>query len=516
MPVTITIDNRVRVATPDLSPEVIKALKSAFEHSNPEYFKRMNLGLSVWNVGKSIRMWEDSLVDELRFPRGGLARINEVLAEHGVDRHFVDKRTEGSELSKGTLPAYNRKLWAHQERMIEAVIEKQNCILRAPTGSGKTSFAFALAARLNLPTLVIVPSRALFDQWLRRACSKEELGMRKSSIGIIQGKRRSMKPLTIAMQKTLAQNPLTAEEMNYFGVVICDEVQLFAAKTFIKAVDPFPAKYRVGISADHRRKDKKEFLIHDLFGGVAAEISRNELISLGVIVDTEIRVVPTDFEAPWYGRPDDVDELREDVFPNAEKEINLDRLLTEMADSVDRNNKILWAVEQGLAMKEQVIVMSHRREHCRLIDQFLVQRGRTTGFLIGGEDYKVQFNDTREKFEKGKIDIAVGTFQAIGYGIDLPKAATVVCATPIASNQQFFSQVRGRVCRSAKGKSDSWMYYLWDRRLYGIHHVKNLVRWNRGRVVVWDHERWVDGKLFIRAQRVGGSMNGGEVGAHTT
>ena len=146
--------------------------------------------------------------------------------------------------------------------------------------------------------------------------------MRKSSIGIIQGKRRSMKPLTIAMQKTLAQNPLTAEEMNYFGVVICDEVQLFAAKTFIKAVDPFPAKYRVGISADHRRKDKKEFLIHDLFGGVAAEISRNELISLGVIVDTEIRVVPTDFQAPWYGRPDDVDELREDVFPNAKKEID--------------------------------------------------------------------------------------------------------------------------------------------------------------------------------------------------
>jgi len=184
-----------------------------------------------------------------------------------------------------------------------------------------------------------------------------------------------------------------------------------------------------------------------------------------------------------------------------EKEIDWDRLLVEMADSVDRNNKILWAIEQGLAMKEQVLVMSHRREHCRLIDQILVQRGAKTGFLIGGEDYKVQFSDTREKFEKGKIDIAVGTFQAIGYGIDLPKAAVVVCGTPIAANQQFFSQVRGRVCRSAKGKSDSWMYYLWDRRLYGIAHVRNLIRWNRGRVVVWDHGRWVDGKLFIRAQR---------------
>lgn|GEM_PF-4123151 len=42
-----------------------------------------------------------------------------------------------------------------------------------PTGSGKTRLAIAVMARANVPTLCLVPTRVLLDQW---ACAIEEEG----------------------------------------------------------------------------------------------------------------------------------------------------------------------------------------------------------------------------------------------------------------------------------------------------------------------------------------------------
>lgn len=532
-PVRITIDNRVRVDVTGLDDQVIAELKESFEHSNPEFHKRQAMGFSVWNTPPKIKTWRETVepfpTDKTRnaivldFPRGGAVRVRDVLAKFGLDREYHDKRTTGVKLL-AEVPDHLVTPWKHQERLVQAAIEQENCILKAPTGSGKTGVALAIAARLKLSTLVIVSTTALFKQWVDRAT--KELGIRKRDLGVIKAGKRVLGPLTIAMQRSLVVGGIDQDLARYFGVVICDEVQLFAAKTFVESVDPFLAKYRIGISADHRRKDKKEFLIHDLFGGVAAEVERRDLIASGVIVDTIVRVVPTDFAASWYGRPDDdetddvsfaqmmgTDDRKSTFDPDAppesgeqEKSMDWDRLLGAMAADLERQRLAVWCVRDGLRTDDQVIVMSHRRDHCRDLDQLFVRAGLTTGFLIGGADYQREFDETRKRFEKGELQVAVGTFQAIGYGIDLPKAAVVVCVTPIAANKQFFNQVRGRVCRSAKGKTESWMYYLLDLSVYGDKHLRNLVRWN-GRVVVWESGKWVDAKEFLRARRIKAASN---------
>jgi superfamily II DNA or RNA helicase len=504
-PVRIRIDNRVRVDVTHLDEAVIAELKEAFEHSNPEFHKRQAMGFATWSTPRKIKTWkldDDGPTKTFEAPRGGAIRIRDVLDKFGLNRHYEDARALGHFVDL----RHRVELWQHQETLVDAGIAAQNCILKAPTGSGKTCMAHAIAGRLKVTTLVIVSTTALFKQWLDRA--QKELGLKKKDIGQIRGKVRRLMPLTIAMQKTLATQGIDEELNDYFGCVICDEVQLFAAKTFIEAVDPFRAKYRIGISADHRRKDKKEFLIHDLFGEVAAEVFRKDLIEKKVIVDTIVRVVPSEFEAPWYGKPETEEDDRKSTFgpedfePPPEKELDWKRLLDEMCADEKRMALTLWCVRDGLRTDDQVIVMTHRREMCRALDHTFVVNGLTTGFLIGGDDFAREFDDTRQRFEKRELQVAVGTFQAIGYGIDLPKAAIVVCATPIAANKQFFNQVRGRVCRSAKGKTESWMYYVWDERVYGDEPLKNLKRWNNGRVVVWSSGKWVDVKEFMRARRI--------------
>jgi superfamily II DNA or RNA helicase len=341
-----------------------------------------------------------------------------------------------------------------------------------------------MAAALQVPTIVLVPSRALFDQWSRRAVG--EMGMRPTDVGAVQGKIRKLRPLTIAMQPTLARG-VDEKMRRYFGALIYDEVQLAAAPTCFAAIDPFPAKYRIGISADERRKDRKECLTRDLFGEVACDVDKGRLIAEGAILDVEVRVVPTEFAAPWYGLPDEA----------AETEIDTNRLLDEMAADDARCAILHDVIKQERDLGEQVIVMTHRREFCRQIDLVVTQREDVSGFLIGGEDFRLEFTRTRERFERGEVGVAIGTFKAIGYAIDIPRAGVVVCATPVLSRQQF-GQVWGRACRPFPGKKPR-LYVLWDKAVFGDY-LKKLVAWNRS-VVVRDGDRWVKGRDYVRAAR---------------
>jgi len=491
----VVVDNRVRLCADGMEPELVSALKEAFEHPNPAFELRRAIGVPTWGEPRTIRTWhmEHEFTDGARrlmltLPRGGLQRVRDALAEHGVDWREVDDREPGL---PADIPDHLVKLHGFQGDLMHAAMEKQNCILRSSTGSGKTVIAFGLAAALKLPTVVVVSKRALFDQWIRRAHS--ELGLRPGQVGQIRGGAWRVGDLTVAMQKTLAlaferADPRALKLADETGVLIADEVHLFAAKSFIQAIDPFRAKYRVGVSDDHRRKDKKEFLVHDVFGVVAAEVGRKALVEAGFILDVEVRVVPTAFEAPWYGMPTGDEDP---------KELDFDRLLKEMAADDARTKLALDVAQREVEAGEQVLLMTHQRDLCRKLDQALAHRDVRTGFLVG--DAPAEFERTVRDLAKGKVRAAVGTYQAMGTGLDLPRVAVGIAVTPIAGNQQFVSQVCGRLCRTSDGKKAARLYYLLDP-VYGDRHLRNLVKWNR-KVVVWRGGKWVDAAKVLRPGR---------------
>lgn len=347
--------------------------------------------------------------------------------------------------------------------------------------SGKTTMALAMISALNVPSIVIVWSANLFDQWVKRCTS--ELGIPHEEIGMISGKKRILKPVTIAMQQTLNSRGIDKELKEYFGAVFVDEVQRASAPTLYKVIDPFPALYRVGISADETRKDEKEFLIYDLFSKEGTDIPKETLIKSGHVLDVEILIVPTDFKAPWYDPRD--------------WENGFNRLLEEMETNDDRNDLVASIVAQEVAKNEQVMVLAHRRDHCRVLDAAISSYGIESGFLIGGPDYKAVFQETLANIHAGKIKVGVGTVQAVGQALDIPTLGVAVASTPLATNRQQFGQVRGRVCRTAEGKTEAKLYYLWDRFVYGTSHVKNLMRWNAV-VKIWHQDRWIPASEFLR------------------
>lgn len=341
--------------------------------------------------------------------------------------------------------------------------------------------ALAALPLLKQRALVVVRDRNLLDQWLERAV--KELGLRLRDIGVVQGSRRKIgERLTLALQQTLYSRSFPLGDFAIqFGALLVDEVHEAAARTVNETVDAFPARVRLGFSADHRRKDRKEFLSEDLFGEVIYEVRKDDLERERHIVPVTVRLVPTDYEAAWYADA-----------PSEERDFT--RVISEMTKNEQRELLLRRVVLELVASKcSPVLVFTHRREHAMaLAERELPADGVPSGLMLGGVESTVQFQESKALLLKGVLKVAVGTYKACGQAIDLPNVMAGVCATPIGANRQFFGQVRGRICRPFPGKDAGYLYYLWDQQVFP-EAARNLLNWNDGRVEIFDRDRgeWV-------------------------
>lgn len=521
MNVTITIDNRLRLPRASLPSGVEESLTALCRYANPNRMKLERLAgargargraffFALKSAPEMIETWRIE-GDDLTLPRGALARVRDVLKEAGVQWSYDDKRTKG-EIDAGYLatvvhrpnpadPEQTDLRW-YQEEAIAAARAKQNCLLRAPTGSGKTTTLIGLIAALRVPTLVIVDSFELQRQWAQRIA--RELRLSPEQIGLINGTTKAkakpkkkakgksaappgsdlIKPITIALRQSLsAKESVLAKSLSHaFGLVVVDEVHRAAASTFIDVVDCFASRWRVGASADESRPDRKECLVYDVFGDVAHEVTRNALIDTGAVLDVECRLVPTDFRADWYV------EQRETGLPDFK------RLLDEMTFDEARNNLLLDVVKEEALAGEQMLVLSHRVElSTRIVQQLRASNIRAE--LMVGEAAELR-SLALEQMSNGKLRVGVGTIQSIGTGIDLPSVGRGLLATPIGSNRQLYSQIRGRLCRPASGKR-AVIYVLWDQHVNGVAPLRRMIAWNRS-VLVRDGAEWVDGRAYLK------------------
>jgi superfamily II DNA or RNA helicase len=400
-------------------------------------------------------------------------------------------------MHRAGIPEHRVKLWPFQEQMVERAIDARVCCLRAPPAAGKTTAGLALAARVDVPTLVIVWTGALLKQWVDRCVA--ELGVHPDWVGVINGDERRIGPITIGMQQTLAN--CAEDYAQHFGLVICDELQRFASDTFRDVIDKFASAYRVGISADERRADGKEFLIYDHFGDVAFEVEREELEAAGRIVDVEVRVVQSNFECLWYQ-----DIVRKARFGSKQKvAIAFTRLVAEMANDSARNQLIGEIAREHVDAGQLVVALSHRREHCGVLSaEFDRVTGGRGGVLLGGKDNSDEYDRAKRGLADGSVRAAAATYQAFGTGMDVPSLEVGIFTTPVANSkmgQMQFDQFRGRFARSSAGKTKGIVYYVWDRAIYGQKPLKNLAKWCRS-VTVRHHGQWVPVREFLKRRDV--------------
>lgn len=521
--VVIRVDSRLRMRA-DLPGEALADLQNLCQHKNPAFWKAKAMGFFPGKGEKpQVSTWD---IDggELSLPRGTLHLVREVLAEHGMSWRIEDHRSDPG--SCDSIPDFQIEPWAHQREMVDAMLARENALVLGETGSGKTSAVLAAIGKVKRPALVVVWNSALMKQWIERI--QAELGLAPRDIGYIRGGKVKLMPVTVAMQQTLANfdDAMWQKLNSYFGFVGCDEVQKFAAKTFLNVIDRCSARYRIGVSKSEKRKDGKHFLIHEQFGPVELNVDRKRMVQEGRVLDVKVCLIPTAFEAPWYLQSQRIAELMRDGCDWAEirrtmareygdeiEDINkipihpdFNRVLGQMQEDSERDAVLLEFVEGHTAFGQQGLIFSHRVQHCRRIESALTGEGIKCGLMIGGKDHERTFEHTATGLRSGSLRVGIGTYQALGTGLDFPSVEFGVAMTPIHTNKEFFGQVRGRLCRVAAGKGEPRIYVPWDMHVFGDEPLDTMCRWNADVQVLWDG-KWMDAKKLRKERKYDKAKN---------
>ncbi|MCK4732463.1 MAG: DEAD/DEAH box helicase family protein, partial [Methanophagales archaeon] len=161
-------------------------------------------------------------------------------------------------------------LRGYQKTAMAKWLQTKSGALVLPTGAGKTVIGLKAISVLNVPTLVIVPTLELVQQWKKELAEKLDI-----EAGTYSGEAHIMRPITVSTYDTAY---LRAEELgNRFLLMIFDEVHHLPSPGYANIAELFVAPYRLGLTATYEREDGRHTELERLIGGKVYEIGIDKL-----------------------------------------------------------------------------------------------------------------------------------------------------------------------------------------------------------------------------------------------
>jgi len=361
---------------------------------------------------------------------------------------------------KGSIGTASLKpLRSYQEEAVEAWLKAgKRGIIVLPTGTGKTMIAIKIIAQVNEPTLVVVPTLELLEQW-RLELSKAL----NVNVGIVGGGSRELSFVTVS---TYSSAYLHAEEMgDKFKLLVFDEAHHLPSESFRQIALMSAAPYRLGLTATLEREDGKHVDLLDLVGDVVYRKSVYEMKSehLADFELVRVYVELTDDERrefeKLYSMYKDFLERRNwklRSLQDFKKLIMISGLSREARRALiawrDARLLILNSVSKldilrDLLKKHQgdrILIFTELNETVRRISRML---------LIPEITYKTGPKEratVMELFRKG-VYRAVVTSRVLEEGVDVPDANVAIVLSGTASRRSFIQRL-GRILRPAPGK----------------------------------------------------------------
>ena len=397
-----------------------------------------------------------------------------------VGMSFVDETSTGVPLVFPKVPRPRQYQVDVLDEVEQRTGEFYDFVFRARTGFGKTISALIVAARKGMSTLIVVDQTNLRDQWVDALV--EHFGMAVADIGIIQGKRRELKPITIAMIQTLSQKRLPDEAYSYFGFMVVDEVHTAGAPTFSSVLLQFSATSRLGISATPKRRDGLQKLLEDNLGKVRVYVADEHKKS-------SVYIAYHDTVYSWYANSS----------PKA------GRYLTEIAEDGSRNllvaeSSILLyqAGRDTLVLSDRIEQLTHLMSLCYYLGVPMADMGIYTGQQLSlGYDKQATPLRRPPHYERGtgytpvelkliskktpkkvladvkeRALLLFATYQMFAKGMDVPRLAAGVDATPRSQAEQ----VHGRILRELSGKMKPiWMTIADSNSYRSLHQLAGRI-----------------------------------------
>jgi superfamily II DNA or RNA helicase len=405
----------------------------------PAFAEAEKMGRWTGNLSRELRFYREEF-GGLTVPRGFLGQLVTMARQSGIPTQTEDRRR--------TLPDvdfnFAGALKPFQAEAVAAMLSKDFGTLSSPTGSGKTVIACYLIAERRQPTLVIVHTKELLNQWIDRI--EQFLSIPRAEIGEIgNGKNQIGAKITVGIINSIY--PIAREIKQHFGQIIVDECHRCPSRTFSEAVSAFDSRFMLGLSATPFRRDGLSKLIGWHVGDILHEVSAAALVENGDILSADIISRETYF------------------FTQRDASVEYSKVLSELTQDDDRNHLIVCDVAKEVRSNGNgvCLVLSDRKEHCRTLADMLSEQGINADVLTGDTSNSVR-KATVQRLNGGDTQVLIATGPLIGEGFDCKGLSSLFMTTPIRFDGRV-TQYLGRVLRPSPGKGKPRVYDYVDRHV---------------------------------------------------
>ena len=306
----------------------------------------------------------------------------------------------------------------YQKEYVERAYDERAAVLANPAGSGKTVTSIGLMAKIDGPTLVLVPQRSLVNQWKRELLDKTTLT--EDQIGEYHGDTKEMKDVTIATYHMAANK--TKLFRNEWGLIIFDEVHHIPSKLFRKTAS-LQSTRRIALSASPVREDSKE---REIFALIGPEIGGDwaRFFQEGHVVKPDVEIQLVEWASDYHRHEyEQASGIKKAIIAskNPAKKKNLEELLEEH----EEEKTIIFCdwIDQGEEIEEEYDIP----------------------FISGETD----FEEREEYFEDFRNDeMNTIIVSRIGdEGLDLPDTEVGIIMSGQGGSRRQATQRAGRVMR---------------------------------------------------------------------
>jgi superfamily II DNA or RNA helicase len=413
----------------------------------------------------------DSRIEAYRAPAFFYRRLSEQLQGCGIvvdDKVVRDSPVCGAWEPVALRPYQQTALmtWAHEQRGLVVL----------PTGSGKTRLACAAMAMCGVPTLCLVPTRALLHQW------REEIALHyRGPVGCLGDGSHELQAITVATFESGYRG------MQRFGdrfqLLVVDEVHHFGNGARDEALEMCVARKRLALTATSPEGNALA-RVNELMGPLVCELSvadlsglwladfENIVLRLRLTADEQkqyehamqtFRAVFERFRQVSHGGTwQDFAALayRSENGRNALAAFRASRTLTNYSEAKRRAVATLLAQHRG---RRTLVFTANNATAYAIAREHLVMP-------ITCDIDRAEREQALQAFRSGALRALVSA-QVLNEGIDVPDADVAIIVGGVRGQREHVQRV-GRLLRPAPGKCA----VIYELVLEGTHEARKAAQ----------------------------------------
>lgn len=296
----------------------------------------------------------------------------------------------------------------YQTKSVQELLKIRHGNISLCTGAGKSLILLLLAKNMGLKTVVVTPSKSIFNELLasfQKTLGKQYVG------GYGDGKKDIGKLITISIGKSLTMLRKDTKAYVFFAnkdLLLVDESHCFAAEQLEKVCHGVlaNAKYRFFVSATQTRNDGTEKLLGSIIGKTVVSLEIGEAIKNKYLCPLDFCVVRT--KSTNARRFEDPLKTKREHFLYNKEIANLSAKIANHA----------WTSKQEstLILVEELCQIQLLKDLLKVPFGYIHSSSAREAALYGLK--RVNLQEELDKFNKGEIRVIIGT-KAISTGTNI-------------------------------------------------------------------------------------------------